>query len=141
MLEKIPDDIQTHILGFLDTNTKLKYLRSKYTSEFIKKKLQHLPKHALSLKTLYSCIAYVKPILVPCLNIYGRSFYREIIYKIDDRIEYAKTLKSDTNTQIDTGYFNCLVGIILSGFTEYERDPNREHERDLIKLLCYIKLL
>ena len=140
---QIPDEIQMHIWTFLDTKTKLAYLRTKYTSEFIKHRLQDLPKNASCLKHMYSCISYVKPILVPFLNRHG-SIYRNIVWNLDDRINYAKTLKVDTNCKMDTGYFNCLVEIILSGFTYYDQmaserdnDQIREYERGLIKLLCY----
>jgi len=68
-LDTLPDDIQFHILGFLDANTRLKYLRSKYTDKFIHNKLSLLPNNKATIKKLFSCIKYVTPIFLNYLHL------------------------------------------------------------------------
>ena len=40
-LAVLPDEIQLYIMSFIDTNTRLNYLRSKYTPDFVDNKLSN----------------------------------------------------------------------------------------------------
>ena len=90
-LAVLPDEIQLYIMSFIDTNTRLNYLRSKYTPDFVDNKLSLLPNDNLTITHLYSCIKYTKKILTTYLNKDG-GIYKKIKYDIEDCKYYPKDL-------------------------------------------------
>jgi len=60
VLSVLPDDLKIYVLEFVDVNTRLNLLRTKYTPDFIQNKLSLLPNDKLlTIKQLFSCVPYV----------------------------------------------------------------------------------
>ena len=146
----LPDDIQIYIMSFIDTNTRLSCLRSKYTPEFVDNKLSLLPNDNLTIKRLYSCIKYTKKILTTYLNKDGGN-YKKIKYYIEDCKYYPKDLsyfmkKKKEDIRCNK---NSLISIIITCVKHYTKmykqiDNNneiRENEKNMIKLFTRLSLL
>ena len=149
-LAMLPDDIQIYIMSFIDTNTRLNCLRSKYTPDFVDNKLSLLPNDNLTIKRLYSCIKYTKKILTTYLNKDGGN-YKKIKYYIEDCKYYPKDLsyfmkKKKEDIRCNK---NSLISIIITCVKHYTRMYNkidnnneiRENEKNMIKLFTRLSLL
>ena len=146
----LPDDIQIYIMSFIDTNTRLSCLRSKYTPEFVDNKLSLLPNDNLTIKRLYSCIKYTKKILTTYLNKDGGN-YKKIKYYIEDCKYYPKDLSYFMKKKKEDIRCNkhSLISIIITCVKHYTKmykqiDNNneiRENEKNMIKLFTRLSLL
>lgn len=163
VLSVIPDDVQQHIWGFVDVNTKLNFLRTIYTQEFINTKLSSLENNRINIKKLFSCLEYVKPIFNYYLDKDGHTYKRWGFfmegYNKRYNVEYfmQKPPKSEKKY-----YINTIISLIDAGIKNYTRiytnnkideviENNlyklrisksskdiRETEKDMIKLFCRI---
>jgi len=158
VLNIIPDDVQQHIWGFVDTNTKLNFLRTIYTPELIKSKLLSIEYNQVNIKKLFSCLKYAKPIFNYYLDKDGHIYKRWMCY-MKDNVEYfmQKPPKSEKKY-----YTNIIISIIVAAVKNYTRiytnnrndvtienytttytfskhaKDIRETEKDMIKLFCRI---
>lgn len=122
-LEQLPDDVQNYILSFLDLNTRLGLLRVTRTPEQIVKKLSTLPNTKLTIKKLYSCVKYVKPILNTYLNKDG-DIYKKVSYYVKDTAYHSTTWYDFTRplpSHCKNLYFDLLVFIIMAGVKNYTK--------------------
>jgi len=159
ILNVIPDDVQQHIWGFVDTNTKLNFLRTIYTPDLIKSKLLSLEYNQVNIKKIFSCLKYVKPIFNYYLDKDGHIYKRWLCY-MKDNVEYfmQKPPQSEKNY-----YINIIISIIVAVVKNYTRiytnnkidvaiknytttfiitkdaKDIREREKDMIKLFCRIQ--
>ena len=145
----LPDDIQIYIMSFIDTNTRLNSLRSKYTPDFVDNKLSLLPNDNLTIKRLYSCIKYTKKILTTYLNKDG-GIYKKIKYDIEDCKYYPKDLSYFMEKTKDIRYNKeSLILIIITCLKHYTKMYNkinndneiRENEKNMIKLITRLSVL
>ena len=149
-LAVLPDEIQLYIMSFIDTNTRLNYLRSKYTPDFVDNKLSLLPNDNLTITHLYSCIKYTKKILTTYLNKDGGN-YKKIKYYIEDCKYYPKDLSYFMKKKKEDIRYNknSLILIIITCVKHYTRMYNkidnnneiRENEKNMIKLFTILSLL
>ena len=149
-LAVLPDEIQLYIMSFIDTNTRLNYLRSKYTPDFVDNKLSLLPNDNLTITHLYSCIKYTKKILTTYLNKDG-GIYKKIKYDIEDCKYYPKDLSYFMKKKKEDIRYNknSLILIIITCVKHYTRMYNkidnnneiRENEKNMIKLFTILSLL
>jgi tRNA nucleotidyltransferase/poly(A) polymerase len=135
ILEVLPDEVQLYILGFIDTNTRLKFLRSKYTPNFVSKNLTLLPMNKSTLEKLYSCMKYIKIVFENSLN-KDSNIYKEFSKQIDDDIHRI--------LRYPHYYFDFLKSIIAVGLKHYgkiytkitNKYTLRENEINMIKLFA-----
>ena len=149
-LAVLPDDIQIYIMSFIDTNTRLNCLRSKYTPDFVDNKLSLLPNDNLTIKRLYSCIKYTKKILTTYLNKDGGN-YKKIGYYIEDCEYYPKDLSYFMEEKKQDIRYNkkLLILIIITCVKHYTKMYNQidnnneicENEKNMIKLFTRLSLL
>ena len=149
-LAVLPDEIQLYIMSFIDTNTRLNYLRSKYTPDFVDNKLSLLTNDNLTITHLYSCIKYTKKILTTYLNKDG-GIYKKIKYDIEDCKYYPKDLSYFMKKKKEDIRYNknSLILIIITCVKHYTRMYNkidnnneiRENEKNMIKLFTILSLL
>jgi len=148
VLSVLPDDLKIYVLEFVDVNTRLNLLRTKYTPNFIQNKLSLLPNDKLlTIKQLFSCVPYVQKILTTYLNNQGDA-YRKIKYYVNDDLQYF------------TEYFyrchGCsitvkplLISMIITGvkhFTKMYKQTSdvgeiHDNEKNMIKLFARVSLL
>ena len=149
-LAVLPDEIQLYIMSFIDTNTRLNYLRSKYTPDFVDNKLSLLPNDNLTITHLYSCIKYTKKILTTYLNKDG-GIYKKIKYDIEDCKYYPKDLSYFMKKKKEDIRCNkhSLIYIIITCVKHYTKmykqidnyNEIRENEKNMIKLFTILSLL
>jgi hypothetical protein len=139
ILHVIPDDIQQYIWSFVDVNTKLNFLRTIYTPQYIDSKLSSIENSRLTIKKLFSCMKYVERIFTHYLNKDGDN-YKKWGHYINNRKYYT------TNVEyFMEGHINTLISIIKIGIKNYTRiyatrDKDiHETEKDIIKLFISIK--
>jgi len=159
VLNIIPDDVQQHIWGFVDTNTKINFLRTTYTPDLINNKLLSLENNRVNIKKLFSCLKYVKKIFNYYLDKEGQTYQRWGFFMKDYNkrynVEYfmKKPPKSQKNY-----YINIIISLIDVAIKNYTRiyttnkidvaiknntiskdsKDIREAEKDMIKLFCRI---
>lgn len=148
VLSALPDDVKIYILEFVDVNTRLNLLRTKYTHDFIQSKLSILPNKLLTIKQLYSCVRYVKKILTSYLNKHGDA-YKNIEYDIHDDLQHFT--KRFYRCSIDGNDIvkRLLISMIITGvkhFTKiYKQTADvreiHDNEKNMIKLFARVSLL
>ena len=150
ILSVLPDDVKIYILEFVDVNTRLNLLRTKYTHDFIQSKLSLLPNDKLlTIKQLYSCVRYVKKILTNYLNKQGDA-YKKIEYYIHDDLQYFT--KRFNRCIIDgCGIIvkRVLISMIITGvkhFTKMYKQTSdvreiHDNEKNMVKLFARVSLL
>jgi hypothetical protein len=148
VLSVLPDDVKIYILEFVDVNTRLNLLRSKYTPDFIQRKLSSLPNDKLlTIKLLYSCIQYVKRILTSYLN-KECDLYRKINYYVNDDLQYF-TEYFDRCHGCTITIKPLLISMIITGVKHFTKiykqtsDVGEIHynEKNMIKFFARVSLL
>jgi oligoribonuclease NrnB/cAMP/cGMP phosphodiesterase (DHH superfamily) len=148
LLDILPDDIQKYIWGFVDTNTRLNFLRTIYTPDFVSNKLSQLSINRHTAKCLHSCIKYVKNTFNNYLNKDGEIYKNFIGYvgynNTPDRYNMRFFTKSPSV------YSNKrLIAIIIAGIKNYTRmykqtknaKDIQANETDILKLYARISSL
>jgi len=141
-LHVIPDDVQIHILSFIEHSERLRYLRATYTPKFITDKLNSLPKTEGTNKKLFSCIKYIKHLLNKYLNKDG-DIYRSIRYYITDNKYHSVSFK---DFKKNWRAFELLREIVLAGIKNYTKiytektsiNELKLYEKNILKLYLYI---
>lgn len=145
LLDMLPDDVQQYIWGFVDTNTRLNFLRTIYTPEFINNRLSRLSFNRLTIKRLYSCIKYVKKTFTHYLNKDGE-IYKDFIWYMGDSVYYPCTLKFF----LKPPYTNDkLISIITAGIKNYTKmykqtidaKEIQANEMDILKLFARLSFI
>lgn len=150
VLSVLPDDLKLYVLEFVDVNTRLNLLRTKYTPDFIQNKLSLLPNDKLlTIKQLFSCVPYVQKILTTYFNKQG-DVYKKIQYYVNDDLqyftEYFYRSSIDGNGIIVK---SLLISMIVTGvkhFTKMYKQTSdvreiHENEKNMIKLFARVSLL
>ena len=146
VLSVLPDDLKIYVLEFVDVNTRLNLLRTKYTPDFIQNKLSLLPNDKLlTIKQLFSCVRYVKKILTSYLNKQGES-YRKIKYYINDNLQYFTKYFDESRGFVMS---RLLISMIITGvkhFTNIYKQTSdvgeiHDNEKNMIKLFARVSLL
>jgi len=148
VLSVLPDDLKIYVLEFIDVNTRLNLLRTKYTPDFIQSKLSLLPNDKLlTIKQLFSCVPYVQKILTTYLNKQGDA-YKKIEYYVNDDLQYfTKRFDESRISGIVAG--RLLISMIITGvkhFTKmykqtYDVREIHDNEKNMIKLFARVSLL
>jgi len=162
ILELLPDDVQVYILEFVDRNTRVNYLRTIYTPEYVKKRLSALKNNKLTIKRLYSCVKYIKNLFTNNWSNYKHRYgalgryenneiYADLLfafhnYDASDGINYYLKKPPKHNRNL---YFDSLISIITSGIKQYSKmykqtkNPKviEENETNLLKLFVRISSL
>jgi len=150
VLSVLPDDLKIYVLEFVDVNTRLNLLRTKYTPDFIQNKLSLLPNDKLlTIKQLFSCVPYVQKILTTYFN-KQRDVYKKIQYYVNDDLqyftEYFYRCSIDGNGIIVK---RLLISMIITGvkhFTKMYKQTSdareiHDNEKNMIKLFARVSLL
>jgi hypothetical protein len=148
VLSVLPDDLKIYVLEFVDVNTRVNLLRTKYTPNFIQNKLSLLPNDKLlTIKQLFSCVPYVQKILTTYLNKQGDA-YRKIKYYVNDDLQYF-TEYFDRCHGCSITVKPLLISIIITGvkhFTKMYKQTSdvgeiHDNEKNMIKLFARVSLL
>ena len=147
VLDVLPDDVQQYILGFVDTNTRLKFLKTIYTPDFVNANLSSLCNNRVTIKKLFSCLKYVRRIFTEYFPKDG-NIYREWGYYVEDCKYYPKNLEYFMQRPPRNNkryYVDILISIIIICIKNYTRiyatndNDIHEREKDMIKLFSRIK--
>lgn len=154
VLEVLPDDVQRYILEFMDTNTRLKYLFSKYSPNFVKNKLSLLSMNKLTLKRLYSCQKYIMDVVnlnkdwpqSDILKNYWCYLRRDII-DIGFKDKYKRIYEYPSDLLHKPHYYfdilKSIITTVVQNYTKIVRKTNDENvhlkiEKNMIKLFSRI---
>ena len=154
ILERIPDDVQQLILQYLDVNTRLKLLRSKYTPEFAQDRLARLligkPISQNTLSKLRSLVKHLIPILDTYLSKDG-DIYKRLGWfakrAVGDFLNFNKTRVLMDGNKMEC--YNAYVELIEVGIKHYSQmykkevdsDEIRKNEINILKLFASISML
>jgi hypothetical protein len=154
VLERIPDEVQQIILEYLDVNTRLKMLRSKYTQEFAKDRMSGLlidkPISQNTLIKLVSLVKYLIPIFKTYLSKDG-DIYKRLGWSakrtVENFLNFHKTRVLLDGNKMEC--YNACVELITTGIKHYsqmykkETDSNeiRKNEINILKLFTSISML
>lgn len=148
VFDVLPDDVQMYILGFLDTNTRLNILRSKYTHSFVYCHLSALPNTPLTIKQLYSCIKYVRSILATYLNKHGE-IYQKIRYYVEHSKYHSLNLDyflQKPPIQNKKKYIDSLISVIITAIKYYTnmysktKDKNEIYKNEINMTLLFCRI-
>jgi hypothetical protein len=144
ILEVIPDDIQQIILSFLDINTRLNFIKSKYPSDIFSNKLSKLPRTLQTLRILFKAMKYMEFIL---LNYYKENEYNEFGFYLNDEPFWLKIIKSQSSYYVNLNYYiDILTKMIVVSMNHYKKMYKKTrsakqieiNEKNMLKLYLFV---
>lgn len=153
-LHVLPDDVQRYIWSFVDINTRLNFLKTIYTPDFVGNKLSTLEINTQTVKKLFSCLKYVRRIYTHYLNkqssiyIICHNFFC-LYYPTNVECCMKIIIDIDKYKYKEAYFFNTIIWIIILLIKKYTKmyaittniNELRENEKNMIKLFARIKII
>ena len=146
----LPNELQLHIISFLDSNTRLKLLKHKYPPNFFKTRLTTRPVTDLSLRKMYQCIQSTKTILFRYLEKESEVWVRVGVFvstSFDNILQYMNPVDKAWRKVMQKRYLDDIVYTLLAILKNYskmykETSDKDEHTKvENIMLRFYYKIL
>ena len=136
-LEVLPDDLQILILSFVDSKTRLAYLRITYTPHTINEKIKKISNTESAKRKLHSSLKYINPTLKASLNKEG-NIYKSIGYYITETRSF--------NSMNHWRFFEIMTEIIMAAVKQHKKiysikmkqNDLRKREIEMIKFYLFI---
>lgn len=129
-------DLKNYIWEFVDSNTRLNYIQSQYTEQFMMHKLDSLPNTPAINQKLFMCMKYIIHIYNECVEYEFKCLYELAIWYLN------QTLFKSFNDNFRRFYMS-VIKLSLKKYTKmYEKTNNISeiyaNEKRMIKLYLYI---